>query len=590
MRNPSGQIQWARRIVKTIRSGGIAVARSANSSAISADLQAPGTIRRGDLLAFVTLYLAIGSLGIALCLALGLWSGARAPDAILASVAALLVYAMPVRLAFAAASDGDLNANGSIDAGDAVLLLRMQQGQIPATNRADIAPLNGPADQRVDAGDAVLLLRAVGGEDVDADGLAASVELSAGASPFRRDSDADGLDDGAEVAAGTDPTNPDSDADGLVDGIDPARLNPDADGDGIVDGKDGDPLESEGQVAHWLHGDQLGSLAVVTNASGAVVRRVHYGVWGEIRANSIPPGAAAGTPDVRGKFTGQRYDDDTGYYYYGARYYDPQIGRFLQPDSVIPGLSNPQALNRYAYVLNDPMGFTDPTGNVPQWLSSTWNAFSSAGSAVYGFASDAFGAVGNAGRWAGSNLGSMLTSGYRTVSSVFRPGESSASTPGSGFQGGSQSTTGASPTSQGQERTAIVNSTYQAFQHYFSGNGGAAALGTDVQSAIINSRDQQYRFERIRTGRTSNLDRGVYGVNVEFDGAYFVGDTPIEFETLCRTGTCATTFTSRGDGFWDVVRDVDRGGPSGEIPGGTPYPFLPFSWERTFPDPRSTRR
>jgi hypothetical protein len=143
--------------------------------------------------------------------------------------------------------------------------------------------------------------------------------------------------------------------------------------------------------------------------------------------------------------------------------------------------------------------------------------------------------------------------------------------------------------SQGEAGHPVVNSTIEALQHYFRGNGEPAELGPDVQDAIINSRDQQYRYDRISTGRTPNLDRGVYGVDVELDGAYFVGDTPIEYQTLCRSGSCTTTFTSRGDGFWDVVRDVDRGGPQGELPGGTPYPFLPFSWQRTFPDPRSTR-
>ena len=50
-------------------------------------------------------------------------------------------------------------------------------------------------------------------------------------------------------------------------------------------------------------------------------------------------------------FTGQRLDD-TGLYYYGARYYDPTIGRFISPDTVVPDFTNPQAYNRYSYVLN----------------------------------------------------------------------------------------------------------------------------------------------------------------------------------------------------------------------------------------------
>ncbi len=62
-------------------------------------------------------------------------------------------------------------------------------------------------------------------------------------------------------------------------------------------------------------------------------------------------------------YTWTEWDDETGFYYYGARYYDPQLGRFLQPDSIIPDPNDPQSYNRYSYVLNNPLFYTDPTGN-----------------------------------------------------------------------------------------------------------------------------------------------------------------------------------------------------------------------------------
>jgi RHS repeat-associated protein len=64
------------------------------------------------------------------------------------------------------------------------------------------------------------------------------------------------------------------------------------------------------------------------------------------------------------KFTGQRLDT-TGLYYYGARYYDPGIGRFISPDSIVPDPTNPQNFNRYSYCLNNPLKYTDPTGHWP---------------------------------------------------------------------------------------------------------------------------------------------------------------------------------------------------------------------------------
>lgn len=52
--------------------------------------------------------------------------------------------------------------------------------------------------------------------------------------------------------------------------------------------------------------------------------------------------------------------------YYNARFYDPSIGRFLTPDTIVPDVTDAQAFNRYAYVLNNPIKYTDPTGHYPQ--------------------------------------------------------------------------------------------------------------------------------------------------------------------------------------------------------------------------------
>ncbi|MSP13291.1 MAG: hypothetical protein EXR62_10090 [Chloroflexi bacterium] len=62
-------------------------------------------------------------------------------------------------------------------------------------------------------------------------------------------------------------------------------------------------------------------------------------------------------------FTGQPLDSSTNLLYYGARYYDPALGRFLQADTIVPQPGNPQSLNRYSYVMNNPVKYTDPTGH-----------------------------------------------------------------------------------------------------------------------------------------------------------------------------------------------------------------------------------
>ncbi|WP_322801519.1 RHS repeat-associated core domain-containing protein, partial [Thermoflexus sp.] len=63
------------------------------------------------------------------------------------------------------------------------------------------------------------------------------------------------------------------------------------------------------------------------------------------------------------RFTGQRWETSLRLYDDQARFYDPALGRFLQPDPIVPEPGNPQALNRYAYVYNNPLRYTDPSGH-----------------------------------------------------------------------------------------------------------------------------------------------------------------------------------------------------------------------------------
>jgi RHS repeat-associated protein len=58
----------------------------------------------------------------------------------------------------------------------------------------------------------------------------------------------------------------------------------------------------------------------------------------------------------------QKFDPETGLYYYGGRYYDAEIGRFISADPFVQEPLDPQNLNRYSYVLNSPQNYTDPSG------------------------------------------------------------------------------------------------------------------------------------------------------------------------------------------------------------------------------------
>jgi RHS repeat-associated protein len=112
---------------------------------------------------------------------------------------------------------------------------------------------------------------------------------------------------------------------------------------------------SENGTLRYVHQDHLTSTSLMTNQTGNQIGdTVKYLPFGETRAN----------PDIPTDklFTGQRLDG-TGLYYYNARYYDPTIGRFISPDTVIQSMANPQCFNRYSYCLNNPLKYTDPSGH-----------------------------------------------------------------------------------------------------------------------------------------------------------------------------------------------------------------------------------
>ena len=110
-----------------------------------------------------------------------------------------------------------------------------------------------------------------------------------------------------------------------------------------------------GTSKYFYHNDHLGSVNVVTDIAGTRVQLNEYYPWG---ANS----RASGNIDPDQRFTGQKLDPETGLYYYGGRYYDAEIGRFISGDPFVQDPYDPQNLNRFSYVINNPQNYIDPDG------------------------------------------------------------------------------------------------------------------------------------------------------------------------------------------------------------------------------------
>ncbi len=108
-----------------------------------------------------------------------------------------------------------------------------------------------------------------------------------------------------------------------------------------------------GDETMYYHTDHLGSTRLLTDQAGNPVTAVEYSPFG--------------TPEQSGGkerylFTGQEMDS-TGLYYCKARYYDPETGRFLTRDSSSGDYRRPRSLNKYVYCLNNPLRYSDPSGN-----------------------------------------------------------------------------------------------------------------------------------------------------------------------------------------------------------------------------------
>lgn len=131
----------------------------------------------------------------------------------------------------------------------------------------------------------------------------------------------------------------------------------------------------------WLVADQLGTPRIIIDKTGALanVKRHDYLPFGEeLFANQFGRTEQQGyvingADTVRRKFTLKERDNETGLDYFGARYYSSMQGRFTSVDPVYESaeLFTPQSWNRYAYCLNNPLLYTDPTGTV--WVKDKDN-------------------------------------------------------------------------------------------------------------------------------------------------------------------------------------------------------------------------
>ncbi len=134
-------------------------------------------------------------------------------------------------------------------------------------------------------------------------------------------------------------------------------------------------------VANYTHRDHLGSVDTISDENASVMERQSFDTWGLRRdPNWQTPFDFLNFDSLvtnRG-YTDHEHIDSMGLIHMNGRVYNPVIGRFLSPDPVIQAPYNGQSYNRYSYVMNNSLSYTDPTGYVTQELfdwSSTWSSY-----------------------------------------------------------------------------------------------------------------------------------------------------------------------------------------------------------------------
>lgn len=128
-------------------------------------------------------------------------------------------------------------------------------------------------------------------------------------------------------------------------------------------------VKSDGTTQNYLylHRDYQGTILAVTNATGALVEKRLFDAWGNIIKVQDGAGAVLNGLTVLDRgYTGHEHLQSVGLINMNARLYDPMLHRFLQTDNYIQDPTNTQNYNPYGYVLNNPLLYTDPSGDLSQ--------------------------------------------------------------------------------------------------------------------------------------------------------------------------------------------------------------------------------
>ena len=160
-----------------------------------------------------------------------------------------------------------------------------------------------------------------------------------------------------------------------------------------------------------------GDVTGLADSTGAKVVAYTYGPWGEAWGVSGTLASTLGDLNPL-RYRGYAYDTETGLYYVSIRYYDPEIGRWINADDAIAGVGGDiRGYNLFAYCMNNPVNMSDHTGHWPQWIKN-------AASAVVNAVKKAVTVVANTVKSAVSSASNILKASSNSLPKKGEPGSS----------------------------------------------------------------------------------------------------------------------------------------------------------------------
>ena len=231
------------------------------------------------------------------------------------------------------------------------------------------------------------------------------------------------------------------------------------------------------EQTRYFHSDGQGSIAAVTDNTGTVITRYKYDPWGK---QTVISGSNTGIAQTRQGHTGHEMLDG-GLTHMNGRLYDPSLARFVSADPYVDNPYNLQSLNRYSYVWNNPLGYTDPSGYFG------WEISPSLGRGLFMLGGMMFGAVlGPAGPiFAGGGFATTVASGALAggVSGFIGSGGNAQAARQGALAGGLFAGAGQLGNSLGLANGSVGRALLHAGAGCISANAGGGSCGSGAMQA-----------------------------------------------------------------------------------------------------------